>query len=247
MSYLNIRLLPIILIMSLFHSCSWLSKRKSLFGGPKEEMKPKMKEAPKAVSNDQYNQLLERYDRLKREHEQSIMKTNSSKLMSDLGKAPEVEPELPLDNAPSLADTVDVFADDGPGMKKPNVVELGKFSARDRFPVSINTEINQLKEAQNARRVGDINGAMKIYRIIEKSSNEQVKVRAKYNIAEILFDQKDYDLAMQAYEEIINSHAYSGLVIKALGRLIACTEKLKLKEKKEKYYSILHDFFKQGK
>ena len=48
---------------------------------------------------------------------------------------------------------------------------------------------------------------------------------------------------MQIFEEIIEKDAFSGTVIKALGRLIVCSEKLKLEKKKERYYSLLHDFF----
>ena len=65
-------------------------------------------------------------------------------------------------------------------------------------------------------------------------------------MGEILFSQGEYDLSLQIFEEILERHAFSGLVIKTLGRLIVCSEKLKLVGKQEKYYSILHDFFEQG-
>jgi predicted negative regulator of RcsB-dependent stress response len=235
----------VILIFSLsISSCSWLSKRKALFEPEPIEREgvsstaEKLEEG-KVVSSEQYNQLLERYDKLKRSHDNSNMVAKPDKLLTDLNNAPA--------STSTLADTVDVFGNDGPGTKEPSVVDLGKFDARDRFPVSINAEIDQFRMAEQAAGKGDHGLAMKYFKILEKSQNTQLKVRAKYNIAEILFDQKDYDLAMQAYEEIIKNYAFSGLVIKSLGRLIACTEQLKLKEKKDKYYSILHDFFKQGR
>ena len=80
-------------------------------------------------------------------------------------------------------------------------------------------------------------------RPLEKSPVKQLMVWSKYLIGEILFKQNEFDLAMQVFEEIINKHAFSGLVIKSLGRLIVCSEKLKLTKKKEQYYSLLHDFF----
>ena len=237
-------ILSLIAVSSLsLTSCSWLSKRKALFESDPIErtdgasVTGKIEEG-KTVSSDQYNQLLKRYDNLRREHDTAQTSTKPNKLLGDLNSAAP---------SSSLTDTVDVFADNGPGTKKPSVIELGKFDQRDRFPVSINAEIDQFRAAEAAVRKGDMSQGMKLFKIIEKSQNMQLKVRAKYNIAEILFDQKDYDLAMQAYEEIIKSYAFSGLVIKSLGRLIVCTEKLKLKEKKDKYYSILHDFFKQGR
>jgi len=48
---------------------------------------------------------------------------------------------------------------------------------------------------------------------------------------------------MQIFEEIITRDAYSGMVVKTLGRLIVCSEKLGLKAKKDKYFSVMHDFF----
>ena len=51
---------------------------------------------------------------------------------------------------------------------------------------------------------------------------------------------------MQVYEEILQKDAFSGLVLKTLGRLVVCSTKLKLKKKEEQYYSVLHDFFEQG-
>ena len=78
---------------------------------------------------------------------------------------------------------------------------------------------------------------------IEKSKVKQVRVRARFSIGEIMFRQGEYDLAMQIYEEILQQDAFSGIVIKTLGRLIVCSEKLKLKKKQEQYYSMLYNFF----
>ncbi|MBP5296673.1 MAG: hypothetical protein J6Y94_05005 [Bacteriovoracaceae bacterium] len=61
--------------------------------------------------------------------------------------------------------------------------------------------------------------------------------------AEILYAQHEYDLAFQVYEEIIQQDAFSALVIPALAKLVTCADKLNLTEKKEQYYSLLHDVF----
>jgi len=240
----------ILLLLLSLSSCSWLSK-KSRYN---QDDMPTISRNGKAISNEQYNDLLHKYDSLRREREAGMMGKDTRALVSDLGNVPDFREDrsdqqiaAPIyqNHTSTLADTVDVFAEDGPGTKEPSVVELGKLNEPDRFPVSVNTEIKQFQSAQKAMQSGDANQAMKMYKILEKSNNHQLKVRAKYNIAEILFDQKDYDLAMQAYEEIIKSHAFSGFVIKSLGRLIVCAENLKMKEKKDKYYSILHDFFER--
>ena len=238
-------------------SCAWLSKLRS-----SDSEYTSASRNGKEVSNQQYNELLQKYDQLKR---QGGVSTSDStrRLVSDLGNVPGYREEHnePVSlstrqtsnqvvrsynqSSASLADTVDVFAEDGPGTKEPSVVDLGKFNEPDRFPVSIDTEIKQFQTAQQAMKSGDAGQAMKLYKILEKSSNNQLKVRAKFNMAEILFDQKDYNLALKAYEEIIKSHAFSGFIIKSLGRVIVCAEKLNLKDKKDKYYSILHDFFER--
>ena len=85
--------------------------------------------------------------------------------------------------------------------------------------------------------------AMILLKELEGSPVRQIKVRAKLNIGNLLFDQKEYDLALQKYEEIIGQYAFSGLVLEALTKIIDCSEKLGLQEKRKRYYSILHDFF----
>ncbi len=81
---------------------------------------------------------------------------------------------------------------------------------------------------------------------LEHSKVRQIAVQAKYYIGMILFKQSEFDLSMQLFEEIIRKDAFSGVVLKALGKLIVCTEKLKLSKKRERYYSMLHDFFEAG-
>jgi TolA-binding protein len=65
-------------------------------------------------------------------------------------------------------------------------------------------------------------------------------------LGDLLFNQGEYDLALQVYEEVIKKYAFSAYVLKALGKLVACCEKLKLPEKGAKYYSLLHDFFESA-
>ena len=85
--------------------------------------------------------------------------------------------------------------------------------------------------------------ALELVTPLKHSSDRQVQVRAKFLVGEILFQQEEYDLAMQVFEEVITKYAFSGVVLQALNRLITCSEKLALPKKKRRYHSILYDFF----
>jgi TolA-binding protein len=71
----------------------------------------------------------------------------------------------------------------------------------------------------------------------------QIRVRSKFQIAEILFTQNEFDLASQVFEDIVKNYAFSGLVIDSLKRLVTCSEKLNLNDKAVKYQSMLSDIF----
>ncbi len=189
-------------------------------------------EAPKNVSKEQYDQLLSKYEALVREkqmgatgQENAPAEKDPSTLVDELGKA-QARPEL--------AETVDVFGKDnsGPiGMTAP----VGDMQVEE--------QIKSLNQAHDLIGKNQFDGAMSLLRSLEKSEVGQVRVRAKSMIGELLMRQGEFDLAMQVFEEVIHKDAFSGVVIKVLGKLIVCTEKLKLEKKKEQYYSMLHDFF----
>jgi TolA-binding protein len=107
----------------------------------------------------------------------------------------------------------------------------------------IDGQISRLREVQELVKVNKFENALVILKELEASKEKQIVVRAKMMLGELLFNQGEYDLASQVYEEIINKYAFSGFVIKALGKLVVCSEKLKQPEKQAKYYSLLHDFF----
>lgn len=107
----------------------------------------------------------------------------------------------------------------------------------------IDDQIVKLREAQDLVKVNKFENALTILKDLENSKEKQIVVRAKMMLGDLLFGQGEFDLAMQVYEEVVKKYAFSGSVLKALGRLVACSEKLKLPEKQAKYYSLLHDFF----
>lgn len=145
-----------------------------------------------------------------------------------------------------LVETVDVFGGD-PIPKKINSIDTREVVAQVNVPASeIESQIIKLERAQVLTGQNKFDQSLTILKELENSNVRQVKVRAKYEIGELLFIQGEYDLAMQVFEEIIHREAFSGVVLKVLGRLIVCSDKLKLSKKKQKYYSILHDFFEQA-
>lgn len=85
--------------------------------------------------------------------------------------------------------------------------------------------------------------ALELLTPLKHSSDRQIQVRAKFLKGEILFQQEEYDLAMQVFEDLIAKYAFSGVILKALNRLVTCAEKLALPKKKRRYHSILYDFF----
>jgi TolA-binding protein len=107
----------------------------------------------------------------------------------------------------------------------------------------VDEQITKLREANELVKVSKFENALTILKELENSKEKQIVVRAKIMLGDLLFGQGEFDLAMQVYEEVIKKYAFSGYVLKALGKLVACSEKLKLPEKQAKYYSLLHDFF----
>ncbi len=107
----------------------------------------------------------------------------------------------------------------------------------------IDDQIARLREAQELIRANKFEAALVVLKELESSKEKQVVVRSKMMLGDLLFNQGEFDLASQVYEEIIGKYAFSGFVIKALGKLIVCSEKLKQEQKQAKYYSLLHDFF----
>ncbi len=246
----KISFLTLIAITTSLTSCSWMSTRKALFDeeGDKassqvENSNQKTNSVPKA----QYDQLLTKYesllDKIKTAENQAtdqISNSPSAKEGEMMEKLSQITPQA------DLAETVDVFGKNGISSQIPADIMESSAPVEGSKKLS-DTEIqNQLQSLQKANKLvmeNKMDSALILLKDLEESTNPQIRVRAKFYLAEMLFRQNEYDLSMQIYEEIIRGYAFSGLVIKSLGRLIVCTEKLKMDKKKERYYSILHDFF----
>lgn len=228
-------------------SCAGLSSRQSLFGGDDKKDKD---EKTETVSREQYEQLLKKYDGLMKEKKVAMIKRQGGNADETLTRA-----DQSLSKEQLVDDIVNQLSHVKEGQKLS--MSVGKVSGTDERsrPIIATTEYNaevveshmtKIRQADKLQRQNKFDMALTLIKELERSPVRQIEVRAKYLLGEILFKQGEYDLAMQVYEEILTKYAYSGLVIKSLGRLIVCSDKLKQTAKQEKYYSFLHDFFEEG-
>jgi len=241
-------LLCVCLLLS--SSCSWISNRRSLLGGEEEAAAAP---GPQSVSKDQYNELMKKYETLLQERrlENAQSPNEATDLANALEKNPPADPaelaqkiaDLPQDSqSMQLAETVDVFGPDG--VKVDKTQAAAPASSLDSANAGeVEDDLQQLQKAESLLSQNKYDATLSIVKKLETSPSKQVRVRAKFLLGEILFKQGEFDLAMQIFEEIITRDAYSGVVVKTLGRLIVCSEKLGLKAKKDKYFSVMHDFF----
>ncbi|MDD0853753.1 tetratricopeptide repeat protein [Halobacteriovorax sp. GB3] len=236
---LGLKSICTVLSLSMLTSCAWLEQRQALFDKHDE----KMNQTAQMVPKTQYDQLLGKYETLLNQVKDAEMEKKKSVESPFNGKDPSnLVNELSKVQPPSeLVETVDAFSVKAKASSDVNESLLANQPMMSEN--AIENQILRLKKAINLVNSNRFDQALGLLKDLEKSPVIQIKVRAKYYLAEMLFMQKEYDLSMQLFEEIIGSHAYSGVVIKSLGRLIVCCEKLKLSKKRDRYYSILHDFF----
>ncbi len=213
-------------------SCSLFSSSRNVVADSKN--KGKGKAAVTTVAKAQYDELLKKY--------QVLLRRNRQLEGDDLPADVTVSPPA---NLPKLAETVDVFA------KQLDKVAEVQNSSKNLISVAapfirkdMEGQIADIKKVIQLIDKNHFDEALQILKILESSKYSQIAVRSKFYTGEVLFRQGEFDLAMQLFEEVINRYAFSGIVLKTLGRLIICSEKLKIKKKYDLYYSILHDFFK---
>lgn len=217
-------------------SCSMFEGR-SLFGDDED------KSNSAKVTKAQYDELQKKYDDLNKKY-QMLAAAEAIKADDEV-----MEETMDLKQKLSMADqpqtkkvtknTVDAFKA-AKATKGPDIV------IRHHEPVDVDrieSEIEMLRTANILIGKNRFDESLKKLKVLGNSKNRQIKIRAKFATGEIFFRQKEYDLAMQIFEEIIMKDAFSGVVLKTLGRLIACSNKLKLKQKEDQYSSMLYDFF----
>lgn len=250
-----LRLSLILFCLFSLSSCSWFSTKESLFGDEGQQTVPK----------EEFDRLLQKYEALKKHKTLEEASINASQEMTDLNAIEKDSEEIVRrlkrvnsNNRPPREATVSPIASTPrakqPRAQRPSItqssqapIEIKAQVRSSDYPSELVEEhIKKVRQAESFVVQNKFSEALKLIKELEVSPVRQISVRAKFLLGETFFRQGEYDLAMQVYEEILKKHSFSGLVIKSLGRLIVCSEKLNIPQKKEKYYSILHDFFEQG-
>jgi TolA-binding protein len=236
----------LIIFMLSASSCSWLSQRRGLFEGPESttEVGPNT-----PVPREQYEQLMKQHQELVQRHQLLQQEWQASK------QDPQLLGELRLAReTPELAETVDVFSGRSspqirPSSPAPSAPSVGStrpvIDSRVLDPAMVEEHILILRNSNTMIAQNRYDQALREIRKIENSPIRQIRARAKFNLGEVLFQQGEFDLAMQIFEDVIKTEAFSGIVLKTLGRLIVCSERLNQEQKRETYFSMFHDFFEQ--
>ena len=168
----------------------------------------------------------------------TVKKSNPTQLMQTVELFPPQKTQDPIPTESSRTpEEVIVQQEDNPLRQATLAMEMaeGNIKAQE-------TDIFELNKARLALQQGDHSKGMEILQRLQKSPYRQIQVRVQFFIGESLSQQGEFDLALQAYQNIIQQHAFSGLVIKALERIVVCTEKLKINDQREYYLSILGKF-----
>lgn len=157
----------------------------------------------------------------------------------------EAVPAVASSSSPSasaLSTTVDIFDRPQQDTSQRPVVAAGPVR-HNYDDIDVEGQIRSLRQAMRLIDENQFEQATSLLQRLQSSQVRQIAVRAHFYQGEIFFRQGEYDLAMQAFERILRRDAFSGIVIKTLGRLIACSEQLNLDAKREQYHSLLNDFF----
>jgi TolA-binding protein len=149
------------------------------------------------------------------------------KVKDEKSMVTQLEKALEEKSMPALSENQPVVVDEMQPQK------IGKNDEKAIFK-----ESDLLRQALESLEKDDYSTSMLTFQKLEHSSFPQIQVRAKFYIGEVLFKQKEFDLALQVYEEIIKKYAFSGMIVKALERSKACSQELKLDNKFEKYQSL---------
>ncbi len=244
--------MSLLLVSTLFlTSCSsmWLHRNQSVDSALAEGAGPSG-----TVPREQYDEVVRKYQDLLNESKKFKGQEAAQSIAAidpDAQKKPD-SPETTLIDPSELVNRIDSAIPDSVNLE--GVDSIKSAATGPAVPASmgvktvnhtddIDDQISNLRQAQELIKANKFENALVILKDLEASKEKQIVVRAKIMLGDLLFNQGEYDLASQVYEEVIEKYAFSGFVLKALGKLVVCSEKLKQPEKQAKYYSLLHDFF----
>jgi len=206
-------------------SCAWYRDlERSLV---EDDQKQNANRKSKVVPREQYDELLVKYEEVSKKYEDlKSGKPSSSSLVDELQRSQTEN----FAGGSNSVETVDVFGAAGP------LPQIG----------------NDLESQVSAYRKGLIleqsnpTEALKLFQMLDAKAAPPVQVRAKLHVGELLMKQNQYDLALQSFEDIIQKHAHSGVVIEALRNASICGDKLGLANKRDQYSSMLKDVFEMN-
>lgn len=229
----SIPLWSLVLLSLTLTSCAWLdSVERKLIGD--EEPRNSASKRPQTVPKSQYDELLSKFETLKREND-ALKDGHSGPLVNDLQNAPVITNQGVKSAA--QGETVDVFANNA---SSANAASSALVDSGDVEAQLMNYRQALSLKTQNSGE------AMKVFAELARNSVPAIKVRAQYQMGELLMQQGEFDLAMQAFDEIITRQAHSGVVLDALRNSVVCADKLGLKQKGDQYRSLLRDVFQVG-
>ncbi len=214
-------LVPILALMAL-NSCSWYRDvERSLVNDESKSKKSRM------VSREQYDNLLVKYEELSKKYE-------------------ELKEGKPKDQ-PSLQDEIQQSTTENFSQGTSNVETVDPFQnqvvvATEDVPTDLNGQLALFKKGISLKS-SNSGEATKIFQQLETQGAPAVKVRAKFQMGEMLYTKGQYDLALQVFEDIITKFSESGMVLSALKYAEICSDKLGIQNKKDQYASMLNDVF----
>jgi tetratricopeptide (TPR) repeat protein len=190
------------------------------------------------VSKSQYDDLMVKYKDLSQRYEN--LKEKKSAPNASYDQAQEMS-----SSSVNSEETVDVFGEDG--LANQVSASLDEVSSKVKSkPLSsseIDQEVKTYKKAALLKDNGKVDESLKVFQFLEKSQTKQIRVRSKIHIGQIYLVKKQFDLALQVFESVINQEAFSARVLDALEGAVISSSSLGLTDKKLRYESMLKDVF----
>lgn len=220
----------------LLSSCAWY---KDLERSLVEDDEKQMKRSDRPVSRAQYDQLLVKYEELSKKYEQlkEQPKNSQGNLVDELQKTQSENFANPSPNVET--ETVNLFPGGAAAAADQNQAPA---AAAIEVPEDVESQLSLYRRGL-ALKASNPGEATKIFQQLENQAISPVKTRAKFQIGEMLLGRGQYDLALQVFEDIINKHAESGVVLDALKYAVVASEKLGATAKRDQYSSMLNDVF----
>lgn len=216
-------LLPMLALLVL-NSCAWY---RDLERSLVEDDEKKVNKS-RVVSREQYDQLLVKYEELSKKYE--TLKEGPKESNSLVDELQKTSSENFANVSPNV-ETVDAF----PGNQQVVV-------ATEDISSDVNSQLALFRKGMTLKS-SNPGEATKIFQQLEGQGAPAVKVRSKLQIGELLYGKGQFDLALQVFEDIINTQAHSGVVLDALKYAVVCSDKLGIQNKKDQYASMLNDVF----